>query len=303
MDYRTLRNIDLNLLIVLDVLLQERSVTIAAKKLGRTQSAVSHALSRLRNTFEDKLLVRVGGNMEPTPRAKNLQKDLQRLLSSLRRFMDDTDQFSPKESTRTFVLALPDNLSPILGPLLMRFEHEAPKASILVQKVDSSLLVDMGKGINIRVLPTHISLPSGLNRSFLGSCQWKTFIRKDHPLLEDWSFETWLQYPHIRFIDFDKKTDGLEKHIQALGKNRTFKATVDSFAMGLSMIEHSNCLFTCLSAGEETLNPNILAKTIPFEVKQVDYGMIFSEALEQDSAKKWFEELIRVSFPDNNTAL
>ena len=103
MDYRTLRNIDLNLLIVLDVLLQERSVTTAAKKLGRTQSAVSHALSRLRTTFDDKLLVRVGGNMEPTPRAKNLQQDLQRLLSSLRRFMDDTDEFSPKESTRTFV--------------------------------------------------------------------------------------------------------------------------------------------------------------------------------------------------------
>ena len=69
------------------------------------------------------------------------------------------------------------------------------------------------------------------------------------------------------------------------------------------MIEHSNCLFTCLSAGEETLNPNIIAKSIPFEAKQVEYGMISSEALEQDNAKKWFEELIRVSFPDNNTAL
>lgn len=301
MDYRTLRNIDLNLLIVLDVLLQERSVTIAAKKLGRTQSAVSHALSRLRSTFEDKLLVRVGGSMEPTPRAKNLQKDLQRLLGSLRRFMDDTDQFSPKESTRTFVLALPDNLSPILGPLLMRFEHEAPQASILVQTVDSSLLVDMGKGINIRILPTHISLPIGLQRSDLGACQWKTFVRKDHPILEHWDLDSWLQHPHIRFIDFDKTRDGLESTVQELGKKRTFKATVDSFAMGLSMIEHSNCLFTCLSAGEETLNPNIIARTIPFEVQEVHYGMVFSEALEQDSAKKWFEELIRVSFPNTTT--
>ena len=300
MDYRTLRNIDLNLLIVLDVLLQERSVTTAAKKLGRTQSAVSHALSRLRTTFDDKLLVRVGGNMEPTPRAKNLQKDLQRLLSSLRRFMDDTDEFSPKESTRTFILTLPDNLSPILGPLLMRFEHEAPKASILVQKLDSSLLVDMGKGINIRVLPDHITIPSGLNRSALGQCQWRTYMRKDHPLLENWSLDAWLKYSHIRFIDVDKKTDGLEATLQSLGEKRTFKATVDSLSMGLAMIEHSNCLFSILSSGEESLHPNIVSRSIPFDSDSVGYSMISSEALEQDSAKKWFEELIRVSFANQN---
>lgn len=296
MDYRTLRNIDLNLLIVLDVLLQERSVTTAAKKLGRTQSAVSHALSRLRTTFDDKLLVRVGGNMEPTPRAKNLQKDLQRLLSSLRRFMDDTDEFSPKESTRTFILTLPDNLSSILGPLLMRFEHEAPKASILVQKLDSSLLVDMGKGINIRVLPDHISIPSGLNRSLLGQCHWRTYIRKDHPLLEDCNLNTWLKYPHIRFLDVDKKADGLEAALQALGEKRSFKASVDSLSMGLAMTEHSNCLFSFLSSGEESPHPNIVSVPVPFESTSVGYSMISSEALEQDSAKKWFEELIRVSF-------
>ena len=295
MDYRTLRNIDLNLLIVLDVLLQERSVTTAAKRLGRTQSAVSHALGRLRTTFDDKLLVRVGSVMVPTPRAKNLQKDLQRLLSSLRRFMDDTGQFSASESTRTFTLKIPDYLAPYLRQLLMRFEHEAPKSSLLIQNVDYSLMGE-GKGITLQIAPMSVPTPVGLTRSGLVSCHWRTFVRKGHPILEDWTAEAWSAYSHIQYLDAEHKRDGLSSFVEKSGIKRHTKAAVYSFAMATAMAEQSDCLFSCLCIDAETVHSQLVSRPVPFKTDPVPFGLVWSEAIDKDGAKDWFEELVRVSF-------
>ncbi|MEC7987671.1 MAG: LysR family transcriptional regulator [Myxococcota bacterium] len=300
MDYRTLRNIDLNLLIVLDVLLQERSVTSAAKRLGRTQSAVSHALARLRSTFDDKLLVRVGTSMVPTPRAKNLQKDLQRLLSSLRRFMDDTEQFSARETTRTFTLEIPDFLSPMLRSLLIRFEYEAPKASLLIRKVHYSLQ-NVEKGITLRILPMSLSIPIGLARSPIGVCHWRTFFRNGHPISEDWTPQSWTSYSHIQYLESGYKQDGLESSIEKSGIRRQVKAAVDSFAMAVSMAEQSECLFSCLCMNDEETLPRLTSRPVPFDAEPVTFGLVWSETLDQDDAKAWFEELVRVSFSSNDS--
>lgn len=296
-DYRTLRNIDLNLLIVLDVLLQERSVSLTAKKIGRTPSAVSHALSRLRDTFDDKILVRVGTTMEPTPRALKLQSDLKRLLSSLRRFMDDTDHFAPQDSTRTFALELPDNLSPMLSGLLMRFEHEAPNASLQITKRGGTPIVDQGRGVKIRILPQSSANPIGHTVSELGTCNWRTFARADHPIFESWSALEWLNCSHVLYLDPALETDGLEVYLSREQLKRSVKASVDSFAMGISMIEHSDCLLTCLSASDLPLSTSIHSAPVPFDVASVEYVLAWSETLDQDSAKIWFEGLVRSSFP------
>ncbi len=298
-DYRTLRNIDLNLLIVLDVLLQERSVSLTAKKIGRTPSAVSHALSRLRDTFDDKILVRVGTTMEPTPRALKLQSDLKRLLSSLRRFMDDTDHFDPRDSTRAFALELPDNLSPMLSGLLMRFEHEAPNASLQIIKQGNAPIVDQGRGIKLRILPQRSECPIGHSVSELGICRWRTFARADHPVFELWSTSGWLGCSHIRYLDSVLKTDDLEVYLTREQLKRSVKASVDSFAMGLSMIEHSDCLLTCLSVSDIPVSKSIHSSPVPFVLEPVEYVLAWSQTLDQDSAKIWFEGLVRSSFPQS----
>ena len=95
--------IDLNLLVVLDVLLQERSVTRAAVRLHRTQSGVSHALGRLREQLGDQLLVRVGAEMRPTPRAERLAGDVSRLLRSLERMLTEEEAFDPQATLRANV--------------------------------------------------------------------------------------------------------------------------------------------------------------------------------------------------------
>lgn len=83
MNITHLNTLDLNLLVVLHVVLEERSTTRAAARLGRTQSAVSHALKRLRDTPGDPILVRAGATMAPTPYAERLQAPLSDLLSGV----------------------------------------------------------------------------------------------------------------------------------------------------------------------------------------------------------------------------
>src|SRR5580704_4316256 len=90
---------DLNLLVILDALLEERSVTGAARRLGVTQSAVSHALARLRDHFGDPLLVRTSAGMTPTLRASELREPIRRGLETLREVAQRGAPFEPGTAT------------------------------------------------------------------------------------------------------------------------------------------------------------------------------------------------------------
>ena len=94
--------------VVLDVLLQERNVTRAAKRLHRTQSATSHALGRLREQLGDPILVRVGGEMRPTPKAERLAGEVSRILRTIGRVLAQEGAFDPATTDRVFTLAGPD---------------------------------------------------------------------------------------------------------------------------------------------------------------------------------------------------
>ena len=92
-----LRRFDLNLLVVFDVLMAERSVTRAAERLGRTQSAVSHSLARLRHGLGDPLLLKGNRRMEPTPFALALLEQAQPILRSLQRMLTPLRHFVMRE--------------------------------------------------------------------------------------------------------------------------------------------------------------------------------------------------------------
>ncbi len=121
-----LSDIDLNLLVVLDVLLEERNVTRTAERLHRTQSAMSHALGRLREQLQDPILVRVSGQMRPTPKAGRLQPEVRRLLRSIERMLSDREQFDPQLSRRIFTVVAPDFVATVLPALMQSILREAP---------------------------------------------------------------------------------------------------------------------------------------------------------------------------------
>src|ERR1700736_6966198 len=125
-----LRHFDLNLLVVFDVLMSERSVTRAAERLGRTKSAVSHSLSRLREQFGDPLLVKGGLRMQPTAMAIDLIEQARPMLGGIQRVLSPQQVFDTATSTRVFRLAAPDFMLTLYTELLKALRSEAKGVSI-----------------------------------------------------------------------------------------------------------------------------------------------------------------------------
>src|SRR5438552_786253 len=125
-----LRRFDLNLLVVFDILMFERSVTRAAERLGRTQSAVSHSLSRLRDQFGDPLLVKAGVRMQPTAFALELIEQARPMLSGIQRVLSPQHVFDRATSRRIFRLAAPDFMLTLFGDLLYKLRPDAPYVSV-----------------------------------------------------------------------------------------------------------------------------------------------------------------------------
>jgi len=126
-----LHRLDLNLLVALDALLAERSITRAAHRLHLSPSATSGALARLRAYFGDELLSQIGRRMVPTPLGESLQASVRDCLLHVQATIDVRPQFDPMTSTRTFTLMMSDYVSAILMPwVLQRTQREAPAVVI-----------------------------------------------------------------------------------------------------------------------------------------------------------------------------
>jgi DNA-binding transcriptional LysR family regulator len=177
-------DVDLNLLVVLRALHATESTSLAAKKLGRTQSAVSHALARLRLTFEDELFVRVGPGLRPTTFAEQLREPVARLLAGAEALFEPRGRFDPKTLERTFVLACTDFAEMTILPRLMpALRAEAPGVSLVTRgfgaDVERAVLdgeVDLAYGTRFRPL-------SGLMEQHLLDEEMVVLLRKDHPAL------------------------------------------------------------------------------------------------------------------------
>jgi DNA-binding transcriptional LysR family regulator len=135
-----LRRLDLNLLVAFQVLVREKSVSRAAERLFLGQPAMSGALARLRDVFQDELLVRTGRGMEPTTKALTLYAQLTPALESIRETVSEQPAFDPATQSRTFHLGMRDWVETWLMPALMvRVQQAAPRVRIAVRASDAQL--------------------------------------------------------------------------------------------------------------------------------------------------------------------
>lgn len=136
-DHINLGRMDLGLLIALDALISEKSVSQAAVRLGIGQSAMSHRLARLRQTFRDDLLVRGRGGMQPTPRALSLSSALRSALIGLQSTVQFAQSFDSTTDNRTFRIGISDHQELALLPSLLAYCNEhAPRIRLQVRSTD-----------------------------------------------------------------------------------------------------------------------------------------------------------------------
>jgi len=124
-----LHRLDLNLLVVFEALMSEGSVVGAAEKLGKTPSAISHALGRLREQVGDPLMVRVGGRMQPSPFALSLIEEVRPILRTIQRVMTTPEPFEPQSSERVFRVVMP-SFSSVVVAILEEVGRVAPGVKV-----------------------------------------------------------------------------------------------------------------------------------------------------------------------------
>lgn len=141
------QKLDLNLLVALDALLQERSVSLAADRIHLSQSATSSALGRLREYFEDELLVLKGRQMVLTPRGEGLVEPVRAVLEQIRATIAVDQPFDPASSDRTIAIMASDyTVEVLLRPALLAFADEAPNIRFEISPLGDNVVEELQRG-------------------------------------------------------------------------------------------------------------------------------------------------------------
>ncbi|APR88408.1 Transcriptional regulator, LysR family protein [Minicystis rosea] len=225
-----LASVDLNLLVALDALLAEAHVGRAARRIGRSQPAVSHSLGRLRELFGDALLVRIGARMELTPRALSLRESLPEALDRVRSLLA-VESFDPATSTRRFQVVIHDHLADLVVPAIVRrMSTAAPRARLEVLPWESPFAMTPER---LRSLDLFTSCATrelaGFDRRPLFTDRDVVVVRRDHPLVARLGTRrTFVEARHIAVT-----RDPLDAWLLERGIERRIGLTVPSYLQAL----------------------------------------------------------------------
>lgn len=294
-----LRDVDLNLLVVLDALLREHSVTRAAQQLNLTPSAVSHALKRLRDLLDDELLLRDGRQMRPTVRAQGLAETIPRLLHQVARSIEPPQPFIAATSNRTFRLAAPDFVAPLVPALLRDIQTEAPAVRVELAPYSASAARDLADGRYDALIGSAGMQSDDLRTTSLGSWPWAVYGRAGHPAFEDWSVTTWSAYPHlqVRPAAFTGKGP-TDRRTAELGIRRTVQAVVPHFSMAAPVLAQTDLLLTVPSVtmGDTAVAYDLDHRQLPFDLAPLELSLFRNAAEGDEPGVRWFLERIAALF-------
>lgn len=229
-----LKNIDLNLLTALVVILEEKNVTRASERLHRGQPAISASLNRLRDLFQDDLLVRSGRTMVSTPKADTLLERVRPLLNSVKDIVFESEDFDPVNSDRVFRLGLPDDQeAALLPPLLAALGREAPHIRLVVRPITYDTVADQIDNWDVDLAVTVFDAPTKPwhqvktvgNVDFC--CLFNPhLLGMDAPI----SIEEYARVPHV-LVSFDGTFSGIaDEALRTLGRTRNVQTVVPRFS-------------------------------------------------------------------------
>lgn len=290
-----LRHVDLNLLVVLDVLLRERSVTRAATRLHVTRSAVSHALRRLREVFGDELLVRDGRRMRPTARAESLAETLPRVLQQVERALAGPEPFRSAVSTRTFRLAAPDFIAPLVPLLLKDVGSSAPGIRVELAPFTPSAIHELAEGRYDAFIGPSAIANEGLRGQPLGTWAWAVYGRSGHPAFEEWSLQAWAAHPHLQISTNVLRGKGpIDRRAAEHGIDRVVGAVVPHFTMAGPILAQTDLLLTVPSMimSNAAATHGLERREVPFDLPRMGLSLFRSAAAGDEPGVRWFLERV-----------
>jgi DNA-binding transcriptional LysR family regulator len=295
-----LRNFDLNLLVSFDVLMEELNVSRAAERMFVTQSAMSHALQRLRQQFDDPLLVRTSSGMKPTERALSLVGPVKALLRDAKSLIQAPEQFDASESRLRFTIAATDYMDLLVAPLLMeRVDSMAPGVDIHIKRTEQPFPerdLEYGELDVVLGFDAILKPPSHLARKKLFDDRMVSVVRRGHPKSGEGelTLDDYLAMKHLLISRTGTRFGVIDDWLAERGLTRRVALIVPHFLsaplivaqtdMELSLPERIAHVFAA-SAPLSVL-------TLPIDLPRYDLVMVWHPLRERDPAHRWLREQI-----------
>ncbi|MDR3512239.1 MAG: LysR family transcriptional regulator [Caulobacteraceae bacterium] len=295
LDWMELSRFDLNLLIVFDAVMRERSVTRAADRLNLSQPAMSHALKRLRALMNDQLFVRTPSGMEPTPRAQQFAAPVRRALDELSVALEP-DRFNPATAERSFRLSVNNYAAVVLAaPIALACAREAP-------------------GVHLSLSPSGaLNIPEALDRGELDLA-----IVAGQPLLLRFASQRLLQDDFVAVLREDHPAAAAALTAEALAGLPRLNITssgedvgfVDAALAERGLVQRVGLEAPYLSAGPLLAGSDMVAvlgqpfavafrqsfavaiRALPFKTPKVGVNMVWHRRFDDQSAHRWLRETI-----------
>lgn len=289
-----LRRIDLNLLLTLQALLEEKHISRAALRLHKSQPTVSHALARLRELFDDPLLVRNGNRLELTSRANEIQPLLEEALGRLDSLLDPPS-FIPGQSRRMFRLAMSDYGAQVVLPQLNRTIRDiAPSIELVVKYASREAmvagLIDGEIDLALGVFPR---LGDQLHRQTLFTETFACIV--DAETLVDGvpNLEAWLRRPHALLTVNSEADNEIDLALEQQGLQRHIALRLPYWGLASDIVSGTDLILTV--ARRNTANIALDARFSVFEpplaIPPFRFEQVWHARREHDSAHRWLREL------------
>jgi DNA-binding transcriptional LysR family regulator len=294
-----LASLDLNLLVALDALLEERSVTRAAERVGITQSAMSHSLARLRAVTGDELLVRVSRGMVPTLRAETLAVPVRRALDLVAVILRSPKAFDPKTAAETIRIATSDFGEITLLPKVVReLAGRAPGIDLRVAAYSENAAALLGSGMaDLVIAPVAAhDETSGIFAKKLFDETFVCVVRNGHPLARTkLTLSRYAAASHALISPRGREGSFADDALARLGLARRVAVTVPHFLVAPHIVAGSDLVLTVASRIASTLaKPLGLAVLRPppeLRLEGFRMSMLWHERTHADPGQAWLREL------------
>ncbi|WP_026790210.1 LysR family transcriptional regulator [Pleomorphomonas oryzae] len=286
---------DIDLLLALDALLQDRNVTHAAVRLGVGQPALSARLTRLRALLDDRLFVPApnGRGIIPTPRAEALAPLVAGALRHIAAIMEPAT-FDPETSGRVFTLALQENPAIMLGPgLVQRVRAVAPNLRLRLALPDRRQIPALLESGDIDVF---IGVAAGTDATWIGRTlfhdDFATAQRKGHPRgIAPLDLETFCSLPHLLVSSEGDPFSGfIDKALRAINRTRQIAMSVQSYAVAPTIIAGSDLLCTLPARMLRHFDASLDLFEPPVSLKPIGVGAYWHPRQQEDPGHQWLRK-------------
>jgi DNA-binding transcriptional LysR family regulator len=294
-----LRGLDLNLLVVLHTLLEEKNITRTARRIYLSQSATSGALARLREFFENDLLVQVGHKMVLTPLAESLVEPVRQLLAEAQAIIEQRPDFDPATSTRRFRMMMTDYVTAVLmTQALPAIKSHAPSVGIDIlpfEETPPEEVIDRVE-VDMVVLPQQFLTSAHPSEELFRDTYTCIVWKGNHEIGKTMSLDEYFATPHVSIRFTTQPTDSLSEWIHhRTGRTRKVDVTTRLYTMIPHLIVNTNRIGTV----HQKL-ANLYAKLLPiriveppFEMPHVAEGLQWHSFRSSDPGIAWMRERLR----------